>query len=251
VARARGDLAAAAALVSQGLAEMTAFAARYAWPLAWLGTRIEADLALAARDRNAPPPAPFLDSIEVPESASGALPAAGAYHSMAVAERLRRDGRPAGPAWREAVQAWDVSGDAWPLAYTRYRLAEALCAEGCRDQAAEPLRAAAAAAERLGARPLLDDVVALARRARVPLTGDAAAEAAEDAAPFGLTERELEVLALVTQGRSNGQIATALFISPKTASVHVSNILAKLGVGGRVEAAAVAHRLGLVAVPPS
>ena len=46
-------------------------------------------------------------------------------------------------------------------------------------------------------------------------------------------------------GRSNGQIAAALFISPKTASVHVSNILAKLGVGGRVEAAAVAHRLGL------
>ena len=63
--------------------------------------------------------------------------------------------------------------------------------------------------------------------------------------PFGLTDREREVLALVAAGRSNGQIATALFISPKTASVHVSNILAKLGVSGRVEAAAVAHRLGL------
>jgi DNA-binding NarL/FixJ family response regulator len=56
------------------------------------------------------------------------------------------------------------------------------------------------------------------------------------------------VLTLVAAGRSNGQIATALFISPKTASVHVSNILAKLGVGGRVEAAAVAHRLGLIDV---
>ena len=54
------------------------------------------------------------------------------------------------------------------------------------------------------------------------------------------------MLALVAAGRTNGQIATALFISPKTASVHVSNILAKLGVSGRVEAAAVAHRLGLV-----
>jgi DNA-binding NarL/FixJ family response regulator len=66
---------------------------------------------------------------------------------------------------------------------------------------------------------------------------------------LALTEREREVLTLVAAGRSNGQIAAQLFISPKTASVHVSNILAKLGVGGRVEAAGVAHRLGLV--PPS
>jgi DNA-binding CsgD family transcriptional regulator len=78
---------------------------------------------------------------------------------------------------------------------------------------------------------------------------DARAEPAgmpANATPFGLTDREREVLRLVAAGRSNGQIASALFISPKTASVHVSNILAKLGVGGRVEAAAVAHRLGLV-----
>jgi DNA-binding CsgD family transcriptional regulator len=98
----------------------------------------------------------------------------------------------------------------------------------------------------MGARPLLDDVRALARRARLSLAEapDEAPPAAEPV-PFGLTDREREVLALVAAGRSNGQIATALFISPKTASVHVSNILAKLGVSGRVEAAAVAHRLGL------
>jgi DNA-binding CsgD family transcriptional regulator len=70
-------------------------------------------------------------------------------------------------------------------------------------------------------------------------------------APFALTEREREVLALVAAGHSNGQIAAALFISPKTASVHVSNILAKLGVSGRVAAAGVAHRLGLVQPPGS
>jgi DNA-binding CsgD family transcriptional regulator len=64
---------------------------------------------------------------------------------------------------------------------------------------------------------------------------------------LGLTPREREVLALVADGRTNRQIAEALFISAKTASVHVSNILAKLGVGSRVEAAAVAHRLGLLA----
>jgi DNA-binding CsgD family transcriptional regulator len=79
--------------------------------------------------------------------------------------------------------------------------------------------------------------------------GAGAPVTASDPVPFGLTDREREVLALVAAGRSNGQIATALFISPKTASVHVSNILAKLGVSGRVEAAAVAHRLGLTEGP--
>ena len=73
-----------------------------------------------------------------------------------------------------------------------------------------------------------------------------AAPAAEDPlARFGLTDREREILVLLAAGRSNPQIAGALFISPKTASVHVSNILAKLGVDSRVEAAAVAHRLGV------
>ena len=63
--------------------------------------------------------------------------------------------------------------------------------------------------------------------------------------PFGLTAREMEVLRLVTAGRSNQQLAAELFISPKTASVHVSNILGKLGVASRTEAAATAHRLHL------
>jgi DNA-binding CsgD family transcriptional regulator len=99
----------------------------------------------------------------------------------------------------------------------------------------------------MGARPLLDDVRALARRARLSLeSASSEPTAVADPVPFGLTDREREVLTLVAAGRSNGQIAAALFISPKTASVHVSNILAKLGVSGRVEAAAVAHRLGLL-----
>jgi DNA-binding NarL/FixJ family response regulator len=62
-----------------------------------------------------------------------------------------------------------------------------------------------------------------------------------------LTPRELEVLRLVTQGRTNRDIAAELFISAKTVSVHVSNILAKLGVTTRGEAAAAAHRLSLLA----
>jgi DNA-binding NarL/FixJ family response regulator len=73
----------------------------------------------------------------------------------------------------------------------------------------------------------------------------ATSPAAASPVPFGLTSRELEVLRLVTAGRSNQQIAAELFISPKTASVHVSNILGKLGVSNRVEAASAAHRLHL------
>jgi DNA-binding NarL/FixJ family response regulator len=131
-------------------------------------------------------------------------------------------------------------------------LGEALCADGRQEEATAPLRAAAEAAERLGARPLLDEVLALARRARVPLEeAHAAPEPRAAEVPFGLTDREREVLALVAAGRSNGQIAAELFISPKTASEHVSNILTKLGVGRRVEAAGVAHRLGITARPPS
>jgi DNA-binding NarL/FixJ family response regulator len=106
-------------------------------------------------------------------------------------------------------------------------------------------------AEGLGARLLVAEIDGLARRARIEL---ALPEAAPDGpalvptAPpdeLGLTPREREVLALVADGRTNRQIAEALFISNKTASVHVSNILAKLGVANRGEAAAVAHRLRL------
>jgi DNA-binding CsgD family transcriptional regulator len=246
-ARQGGDLAAAATVTAEALTAMTVWSTRYAWPLIFLGRRIEADGAVRARDRNEPLPAGFMDAAPLPEPGVEDSPAVHAFRLMAGAERLRRDDAPSAAAWREAVTAWEVAGDAWPLAYARFRLGEALCGEGCREEAADPLRAAAADAASLGARPLQDDVQALARRARVPLEDEALpAEPEAVEVPFSLTDREREVLALVAAGRSNGQIATALFISPKTASVHVSNILAKLGVGGRVEAAAVAHRLGLV-----
>ena len=71
------------------------------------------------------------------------------------------------------------------------------------------------------------------------------------ATPYGLTERELEVLALVATGRTNRQIGAALFISEKTASVHVSRILAKLDVSSRAQAAAVATQVGLAGGAPA
>jgi DNA-binding NarL/FixJ family response regulator len=102
-------------------------------------------------------------------------------------------------------------------------------------------------AEALGAAPLLEQIGQLAKVAHIPLD-DAAAEHDQHAgstAPFGLTERELQVLALVVAGRTNRQIGAALYMSPKTASVHVTHILQKLGVHSRVEAATVATRLGI------
>jgi DNA-binding CsgD family transcriptional regulator/tetratricopeptide (TPR) repeat protein len=250
-ARGRGDLAAAAAIVLDGLSEPSVWSNRYAWPLLWLGARVEADAAVLARDRGEQPPPPFMAAAPRPTNSAELSPAVAAYRAMAEAEQLRRDDAPSSDAWRGVVVAWEVAGDVWPLAYARYRLAEALCAEGHRDQAAAPARLAHRDAEALGAVPLRDDVVALARRARVPLEEPSSPQPDKPELPFSLTEREREVLALVAAGHSNGQIAAALFISPKTASVHVSNILAKLGVSGRVAAAGIAHRLGLLQPPVS
>ena len=152
-------------------------------------------------------------------------------------------------AWSAAAGAWQAAAEPYPLAYTWLRLAEAATAAGDRQAAGHAVREAYALARRVGAAPIADEAAALARRTRLPL--DEPAAEVVTAAPedplggFGLTEREREILELLAAGRSNPQIAESLFISPKTASVHVSNILAKLGVDSRVEAAAVAHRLGV------
>jgi DNA-binding CsgD family transcriptional regulator/tetratricopeptide (TPR) repeat protein len=253
----RGDPEQARQLVAEGvpLAEANP---RYAAPLYVLGVRVEADRAELARARHSGAAVPddgtaaallgrAREAAEGPAAAG--LPDLPGWHAAAAAERTRRDGRPDPAAWATAVAAWERLGRPYRLAYARFRQAEALlAAAGDRDAAAEALRRAAAVTGRLGARLLDAEVKALAQRARLDLAEHAAATAAgtpAPAEPLGLTPREAEVLALVAAGRSNRQIAETLFISPKTASVHVSNILAKLGVAGRVEAAAVAHRLGL------
>jgi DNA-binding CsgD family transcriptional regulator len=153
-------------------------------------------------------------------------------------------------AWDQAVAAWAGLGEPYPQAETLLHAAEAAMADGDRDGAGERLRRAAPLADRLGARPLGEQIAILARRARIRLTGDGSPEADLGLAgsldgELGLTDRELEVLRLVAAGRSNREIAAELFISPKTASVHVSNILGKLKVASRGEAAARAHTLRL------
>jgi DNA-binding NarL/FixJ family response regulator len=151
--------------------------------------------------------------------------------------------------WDEAVAAWEAVGNPYQLAHALIGAAEAAAADGDRAAAATQVRHAAQIADRLGARPLREQAESLARRARLTQAGDPATQAADPGEQarhqYGLTARELEVLRLVAIGRSNRDIAAELFISAKTASVHVSNIMSKLGVGSRVEAAALAYRLGL------
>src|SRR6266498_3962327 len=160
--------------------------------------------------------------------------------AKAEAEWTRLQGRSDPERWRAAVEAFSF-GHVYAVARCQWRLAEALLGAGDREQATEAARAAYQTAVRLGAAPLRAALEALARRARLDL-GQGVGRAPKAA---GLTARELEVLRLLVAGRSNRQIAEALFISGKTASVHVTNILAKLGVHSRVEAAARARDLGL------
>jgi DNA-binding CsgD family transcriptional regulator len=169
--------------------------------------------------------------------------------SLAEAEHARASSAPdAVKRWTTATARCDEHSLAPHGAYTRYRLAQAQLSSGSRGQTKQLLRDAHAVARRLRAAPLERDLVELARRARIDLDERPAATPAQQ---LGLTSRETEVLSLVADGRSNGQIAEQLYISPKTASVHVSNILRKLQASTRGEAAAIAHRAGLTNQPTS
>jgi DNA-binding CsgD family transcriptional regulator len=160
--------------------------------------------------------------------------------ARAEAEYRRAAGENDPQAWQAVLDAFGPAY-AYEIARTRWRLAEALAEAGRRDEAEEQWRRAAQTADALGARPLrrvLDD---LARRARIGTAPDLP----DGTVLASLTSREREVLRLIAAGRSNREIASVLFIAPKTASVHVSNILGKLGAASRTEAAAIAHREGL------
>ncbi|MEV6547869.1 AAA family ATPase [Streptomyces sp. NPDC051597] len=222
---------------------------RYGWPLLITATAVEADLRglPAAGDGRA-------DALALIRSAARTMPTpsplAQAYALCVEADLARAEGRDDAARWEAAAAALQPLERPYDLARICHRWAAALLAEGNRrDTAATLLRQSHAAALRLRARPLVEEVELLARRARLPLTEPeqpAVPEEADDpAGALGLTSREQDVLRLVAAGHSNRQIAEELYISPKTASVHVSNILAKLGVSGRGEAAALAHRLNL------
>ena len=235
--------------------------------LLWLGMRAAADMAERGRARR--DPREVDDAVRAAETLAaraaamtpnplhGVTPVlkSGVVEAVFDGERARLEGRPDPNRWEAAAAAWQALGRPYPAAYAQWRQAEALLLRRePASRAAEPLRAAHATALRLGAKPLLGEVAALARRARIPLeqpTAQVAPAVPPPARRLGLTERELEVLAYVAAGRSNREIGEALFISAKTASVHISSILRKLGVSSRVQAATAAQRLGLVDQPPA
>jgi DNA-binding CsgD family transcriptional regulator len=165
------------------------------------------------------------------------------------AERTRLAGTSDPVAWRAAAEAWQDLGAPHRAGYAWWRRAQAqLDAGQPATEAAAALRTAETAAD--GHAPLLAQVLLLAERARIPLQPQAddvtRTPSAQTPAPYGLTARELAVLRLLAAGHTNAQIGAELYISPKTASVHVSSILRKLGVSGRLQAAAVAERGGLL-----
>ncbi|MEK9521263.1 AAA family ATPase [Streptomyces venezuelae] len=224
---------------------------RYGWPLVLTAVTAEADgRGLPAADEGR------AEALAVVRRCVRALatpaPVWEAYSRQVSEEIARAEGRETAARWAEVVAAFEPLARPHQLARARHRLADALLVEGGRrEEATALLREAHATAVRLGARPLREDVELLAARARLSLAEEkrAPAPAEPGDGTFGLTPREQDVLRLVAAGRTNRQIAEELFISPKTASVHVSHILAKLGVSGRGEAAALAHRLHLLTTP--
>jgi len=216
--------------------------------------RVEADRALRARDlrltaerRDALARA-RLHAQRLGAAAAEGGPVAQARLAQGRAELARARGRGGEREWARAAQLWDAVKRPYPVAVARWREAEALVAHGRRPEATAAAAAALAGARSLGSRWLERECRGLAERARLdlgPSGAGAPAESARDPEPFGLTPRERQVLRLVAQGATNRQIGASLYMAEKTASVHVSRILAKLGVQGRTEAAAVAHRLDL------
>ena len=259
----------------------------------------------AARERSLP----VLLRAEAVVRACGVSPKTGSRRQADLAIRTARafrtriEGRDDAETWHQLAIDWAELGDPYEAARASWREAEALLdlarGRSTRTVARDPLIAAAEAAFKLGAMPLLRAVAELSRRAMIQLPAQIevalaarpepaaiAPRAGRQAMPssqlgggparqagvtagsaarhepglvadfvtrsiqpaqhdFGLSKRELEVLALIAEGRSNPEIGRRLFITRKTVAVHVSNILTKLGVSGRVEAAAAAIRLGL------
>ena len=255
----QGDWAGARAAADEAIKRTGKAWGKYQMGAIWLaaiGLAAEADRAAAAR----------LTGDPVAAAAAVAAGAELAEHARTVARLGRpRTGQmgPEGAAWLARVEAewsrltgsndpapWQVAVAAFDFGYDyevarcQWRLAEVLLATDDRDGAAAAARAAYQTAARLGAEPLRTAVEALVRRGRLD-----AGLPIRISTDVLLTPRERDVLALLGRGRTNRQIGRELFISEKTASVHVSNILGKLAASGRTEAVAIAHRRGLLGVP--
>jgi DNA-binding NarL/FixJ family response regulator len=210
------------------------------------------DAAVADAERRGEDLLARLVAIDPGEVPAGYLALIDLGRQLGVAEASRIAGGSDPEAWARAAAGATARPMVFEAAYARYRQAEALLASrGSRDGAAAILTSAREVAAGLAARPLIEAIDGLAARARLAL-GEAADVAEPETtdepdpiAAYDLTARELEVLRLLAAGRTNRQIGEELFISESTAGVHVSRILGKFGVAGRVEAATIAARLGI------
>lgn len=252
----RGEAERAATIVDEALARFEgAEYVFYTGPLYAVGAWAEVDLALRARAlgedasvRRATGRAGALHDRIAGLVATDGAPEPAAYRAQVRAELARLDDPPDPQPWREARHRWEGLGMSFGAAVCGWREAEALLASGGdRRGAAELLHASADRARAVRAAPLLAEIAHLARRGRITIGGEdpAPTSPVSDLTRMGLSARELEVLRLIADGRTNREIGATLFISTKTVSVHVSHILAKLGAANRAEAAATALRLGL------
>ncbi len=222
-----------------------------AWPLAEVGRMARAAGDAKAAGKSDEQMARLLELAgewqrQVGEPAGRLGQVLGLDVAQVEAERSRMEGSVSAATWGALADAWSELGRPFRAAMARWREAEVAEAAGDREVATSALQEAYGIATHLGAQPLRRQLEVLSRRMRVRLRKSA--KGVEDAAQpaFGLTPREREVLALVAAGRTNRQIAEELFISESTAGVHVSNILSKLGVSTRTEAANVVLSQGLV-----
>lgn len=240
-ASARGDLAAMRdALAPAWSDEHIRLSDDQLWQTAVTATRAEADAALAGERDDRPEALAHLATVEETAAHFRRYGLLGEVWPLDLAAQLDRfHGRDARPALRAALEGWERIGHVPDVAVTHLSLAEQEAIHGDRSAAREHLVAGREIALRLEAQPLLARADALAETY--------ALTARERRTSEGLTDREAEVLRLVAEGLSNGEIGTRLFMSPKTASVHVSHILAKLGAANRTEAASIARRHGLLA----
>jgi DNA-binding CsgD family transcriptional regulator/tetratricopeptide (TPR) repeat protein len=252
--RRAGDVAAARRAVDDGLDRMeycTDDLARIA-QVAVFGVLVEADEAQRARDRHdaeaeatARERAASMAERARLAAADGG-PVVRAADASARAALARAEDRDDAELWERAAAAWEGVGRPYRAAYARWRETEALVRVRDRAGAERVAGVALEAARGLGSHWLVAELEGLAARARLQLEGvEADGAAGEDVDPFGLTARERQVLALVASGATNREVGERLHMAEKTASVHVSRILAKLDVRSRTEAAAVAHRHGL------
>jgi len=229
----RGEFAAAREQLNLALRLSPPFFSDWAWlglaELAlWEGRHDEAGAAGAEAQRRAIPILAALDRLATARAPQARYPPVAAHVQAAQAERSRLEGRSDPGRWRAAAAAWERLEHPYDAAYARFREAEALLgAGGSRQQAETGLRAAHQTTVALGTAPLRREVELLAQRGRLRLEESEDTTASPEVRPspatsLGLTRREVEVLALVAEGRTNRQIGQALYITPKTASVHVS-----------------------------